>query len=41
MKRERYRSEFKARVAPEAIKGQKTAGRLGWQCGVHVSEINS
>jgi transposase-like protein len=40
MKRRRYGKEFKARVALEAIKGQKTAAELASECEVHVSQIN-
>ena len=41
MKRNRYTKEFKARVALEAIKGQKTANELASEFGVHVSQINT
>ena len=40
MKRKRYSKEFKARVALEAIKGQKTAAELASEYEVHVSQIN-
>jgi transposase len=41
MKRNRYRKEFKAKVALEAVKGQKTANELASEFGVHVSQINT
>jgi transposase len=41
MKRNRYSKEFKARVALEAIKGQKTAAELASEYEVHVSQINT
>ncbi len=40
MRRKRYSKEFKARVALEAIKGQKTAAELASEYEVHVSQIN-
>jgi transposase len=40
MKRNRYTKEFKAKVALEAVKGQKTANELASEFGVHVSQIN-
>ena len=40
MKRKRYSKEFKARVALDAIKGQKTAAELASEFEVHVSQIN-
>ena len=40
MKRRRYTKELKAKVAVEAIKGQKTANELAGEFGVHVSQIN-
>ena len=40
MKRNRYSKEFKARVALEAIKGQKTAAEVASEYEVHVSQIN-
>jgi transposase len=40
MKRKRYGKAFKAKVALEAIKGQKTANELASEYGVHVSQIN-
>jgi len=41
MKRKRYSKDFKARVALEAIKGQKTANELACEYEVHVSQINT
>ena len=37
--RKRYGSKFKARVALEAIKGEKTAAELASEYAVHVSQI--
>jgi transposase-like protein len=41
MKRKRSSEEFKARVAAEAIKGQKTAAELASEYDAHVSQINT
>ena len=41
MRRKRYSKEFKARVALEAIKGQKTANELASEYEVHVALINT
>jgi len=41
MKRKRYSKDFKARVALEAIKEQKTAAELASEYEVHVSQINT
>ena len=41
MKRNRYTKEFKAKVALEAVKGQKTANELASEFGVHSSQINT
>ena len=41
MKRNRYSKEFKAKVALEAIKGQKTANEIASEYEVHVSQINT
>jgi len=41
MKRKRYSKEFKAKVALEAIKGQKTANEIASEYEVHVSQINT
>lgn len=41
MARKRFSSEFKARVALEAIKGEKTVAQLSSQYEVHASQINT
>jgi transposase len=41
MKRKRYGKEFKAKVALEALKGQKTANEITAEYGVHVSQVNT
>ena len=41
MKRNRYSKEFKAKVALDAIKGQKTANEIASEYTVHVSQINT
>lgn len=41
MKRNRYTNEFKAKVALDAVKGQKTVNELASEYGVHVSQINN
>jgi transposase len=41
MKRNRHSKEFKARLALEAIKGQKSAAELASEYEVHVSQINT
>ena len=40
MKRRKFSEEFKAKVALEATKGQKTANELAQEFGVHVNQIN-
>ena len=40
MKRKRYTKEFKAKVALEAIKGQKTVNEIASEFGIHSSQIN-
>ena len=40
MKRRKFSKEFKARVALEAIKGQRTANELAQEFEVHVNQIN-
>lgn len=37
--RKTYPAQFKAKVALEAIKGQKTINELAAQCGVHPNQI--
>ena len=41
MRRKRYSKELKAKVALEAIKGQKTANEIASEYEVHVSQINT
>lgn len=41
MARKRFSNEFKARVALEAIKGDKTVAQLSSQYEVHASQINN
>ena len=38
--RKRHTAEFKAKVALEAIRQQKTANELTTEYGVHASQIN-
>jgi transposase len=38
-KRKRYAAEFKARVALEAIKGEKTAAELAIKFGIHPNQV--
>jgi len=40
MKRRKFSMEFKAKVALEAIKGQRTANELAQEFRVHVNQIN-
>ncbi len=40
MKRRKFSDEFKAKVALEAIKGQRTANELAQEFGIHVNQIN-
>lgn len=40
MSRQKFSGEFKAKVALEAIKGQRTANELAQEFGVHVNQIN-
>lgn len=37
--RRRHSNEFKAKVALEALKGQKTLNELAGECGVHPVQI--
>jgi putative transposase len=39
MERKRYSGEFKAEVAIEAIKGEKTASKIAGEYGVHPTQI--
>ena len=41
MKRKRFPSEFKAKVAIAALKGQQTVNEIGAEFGVHPSQVNS
>ena len=41
MRRRRFTKEFKAKVALEAIKGQRTVNELAQEFGVHISQINT
>ena len=41
MKRRSYSKEFKARVALEAIKGQKTVSEIASEYGVHPNQIST
>ena len=38
-KRKNYTKDFKARVALDAIKGQKTINKLATEYGVHSNQI--
>jgi len=40
VRRRRFSNEFKAKVALEAIKGQKTTNELAQEFGIHVNQIN-
>ena len=40
MRRRNFSKEFKAKVALEAIKGQRTAAELAQEFGIHVNQIN-
>jgi len=40
MKRKQHSKEFKAKVALEALKGQKTVNEIAAEYEVHVSQIN-
>jgi len=39
MKRKRYTKEFRAKVALEAVKAQKTVNEIAAEFGVHPSQI--
>lgn len=41
MSRKKFTSEFKAKVAIEALKGHKTVSELSAEFGVHATQINS
>lgn len=40
MKRRRFSDEFKAKVALEAVKGQRTVNELAQEFGIHINQIN-
>ena len=40
MRRKNFSKEFKANVAIEALKGQRTVNELAQEFGVHASQIN-
>ena len=41
MKRKQHSKEFKAKVALEALKGQKTVNEIAAEYAVHPSQINT
>lgn len=41
MSRRKFKKEFKAKVALEAIKGQRTINELAQEFGVHPNQIIS
>ncbi|MBK8537362.1 MAG: transposase [Candidatus Competibacteraceae bacterium] len=41
MARKQFSSEFKAKVALEALKGEKTLAQLSSEYGVHATQINT
>lgn len=41
MARKRFSREFKAKVALEALRGEKTAAQLSSRYGVHATQINA
>ncbi len=41
MARKQFSNEFKAKVALEALKGEKTIAQLSSEYGVHASQINT
>ncbi len=40
MKRKRYSSQLKSKVALAAIKGNQTSNEIASELGVHVSQVN-
>lgn len=41
MPRKRFTSEFKSKVAIEALKGHQTANELATEFGVHPTQVNT
>lgn len=41
MSRKKFSSEFKSKVAIEALKGHKTVNELGSEFGVHPTQVNN
>ena len=41
MKRKQHNKEFKAKVALEALKGQKTVNEIAAEYAIHPSQINT
>ena len=41
MKRQKFSKEFKAKVALEAIKGQRTVNEIASEFEVHPSQVNT
>ena len=41
MKRQKFTSKFKAKVAIEAIKGHRTISEIAAEFGVHVTQVNT
>ena len=41
MSRKKFSSEFKSKVAIEALKGHKTINELGSEFGVHPTQVNN
>ena len=39
MKRQQYQAAFKAKVAPEAVKGEKTVAQIASEFGVHPNQV--
>lgn len=39
-KRNKFSKQFKAKVALEAVKGERTANEIASEFGVHVSQVN-
>ncbi|MBE9204178.1 transposase, partial [Synechocystis salina LEGE 06099] len=41
MQKKKHSAEFKAQIALEALKEQKTINEIASQSGVHVTQINN